>query len=85
MSARNPAGPFVQATEITPPHEFIEFARVDAACILLEGSDCPLQEVGYDFGFGTGNVFSNRLGVPPTQYAASFRHSKTITEPTGIA
>jgi transcriptional regulator GlxA family with amidase domain len=77
MSTRNFARHFVQATGITP-HEFVERARVDAARNHLEGSDHQLKVVAYDTGFGTADrmriVFTERLGVTPAQYRASFRH-----------
>jgi transcriptional regulator GlxA family with amidase domain len=76
MSPRNLARHFVQATGITP-HEFIERARVDAARMMLEGSDRPVKAVAFDCGFGSADrmriVFSTRLDVTPVQYRASFR------------
>ncbi|OSI71636.1 MULTISPECIES: GlxA family transcriptional regulator [Bradyrhizobium] len=78
MSARNLARHFVQATGITP-HEFIERARIDAARMMLEGSDRPLKAVAFDCGFGSADrmriVFTARLGVSPIQYRASFRRT----------
>jgi transcriptional regulator GlxA family with amidase domain len=78
MSPRNLARHFVQETGITP-HEFVERARVDAARMMLEGSDRPLKTVAYDCGFGTADrmriVFRHRLGVTPAQYRASFRET----------
>jgi transcriptional regulator GlxA family with amidase domain len=78
MSARNLARHFVQATGITP-HEFIERARIDAARMMLEGSDRPLKVVAFDCGFGSADrmriVFTARLGVSPIQYRASFRRA----------
>lgn len=78
MSTRNLARHFVQETGVTP-HEFVERARIDAARMRLEGSDQPLKVVAYDCGFGTADrmrvVFSERLGVTPAQYRASFRRS----------
>ena len=78
MSSRNLVRHFVQATGITP-HEFIERARVDAARMMLEGSDRPLKAVAFDCGFGSADrmriVFSTRLGVTPVQYRASFRRA----------
>ncbi|OSJ18139.1 AraC family transcriptional regulator [Bradyrhizobium canariense] len=78
MSARNLARHFVQATGITP-HEFIERARIDAARMMLEGSDRPLKAVAFDCGFGSADrmriVFTARLGVSPIQYRASFRRA----------
>jgi transcriptional regulator GlxA family with amidase domain len=74
MSARNLARHFVQETGITP-HEFVERARIDAARMLLEGSDRALKAVAYDCGFGTADrmriVFHERLGITPAQYRAS--------------
>ena len=76
MSVRNFGRAFVQATGITP-HEFVEQARIDAARRLLEGSDRPLKAVAFDCGFGSADrmriVFSERLGVSPAHYRASFR------------
>jgi transcriptional regulator GlxA family with amidase domain len=81
MSPRNLARHFVQATGITP-HEFIERARVDAARMMLEGSDRPLKAVAFDCGFGSADrmriVFSTRLGVTPAQYRASFRRPEPV-------
>lgn len=80
MSPRNLARHFVQTTGITP-HDFIERARVDAARMMLEGSDRPLKAVAFDCGFGSADrmriVFSSRLGVTPMQYRASFRRTET--------
>jgi len=76
MSVRSFGRAFAQATGITP-HEFVERARVDAARRLLEGSDRPLKAVAFDCGFGSADrmriVFTERLGVSPAQYRASFR------------
>jgi transcriptional regulator GlxA family with amidase domain len=78
MSSRNLARHFVQEAGITP-HEFVERARIDAARMLLEGSDRALKAVAHDCGFGTADrmriVFSERLGVTAAQYRASFRRS----------
>jgi transcriptional regulator GlxA family with amidase domain len=80
MSPRNLARLFVRETGITP-HEFIERARVDAARMMLEGSDQPLKAIAFDCGFGSADrmriVFSTRLGVTPAQYRASFRRSES--------
>ncbi|WP_377831216.1 GlxA family transcriptional regulator (plasmid) [Bradyrhizobium lupini] len=79
MSPRNLARHFVQVTGITP-HDFIERARVDAARMMLEGSDQSLKAVAFDCGFGSADrmriVFSSRLGVTPVQYRASFRRTE---------
>ncbi|MPY75473.1 MAG: helix-turn-helix domain-containing protein, partial [Alphaproteobacteria bacterium] len=87
MSARNLARHFVQETGITP-HEFVERARIDAARMLLEGSDRALKAIAYDCGFGTADrmriVFSKRFGVTPAQYRASFHQSTATSEAAGV-
>jgi transcriptional regulator GlxA family with amidase domain len=79
MSARNLARHFVQEAGISP-HEFVNRARIDAARMMLEGSERALKAVAYDAGFGTPDrmrlVFTERLGVTPAQYRASFRRSE---------
>jgi transcriptional regulator GlxA family with amidase domain len=84
MSPRNLARHFVQETGITP-HEFVERARVDAARMMLEGSDRPLKAVAYDCGFGSVDrmriIFAARLGVTPAQYRASFRRTEVAETP----
>jgi transcriptional regulator GlxA family with amidase domain len=78
MSPRNLARHFVQETGVTP-HEFVERARVDAARMRLEAGDAALKAVAFECGFGTADrmrvVFSERLGVSPAQYRASFRRT----------
>jgi transcriptional regulator GlxA family with amidase domain len=79
MSSRNLARHFMREAGITP-HEFIERARIDAARMLLEGTDRALKAVAHDCGFGSADrmriVFSERLGVTPTQYRANFQRLK---------
>jgi transcriptional regulator GlxA family with amidase domain len=79
MSPRNLARHFVQETGVTP-HEFVERARIDAARMLLEGGDTALKAVAFACGFGTADrmrvVFTERLGVSPAQYRASFRRTE---------
>jgi transcriptional regulator GlxA family with amidase domain len=81
MSPRNFARHFVQETGITP-HEFVERARVDAARMMLEGSELPMKTVAHDCGFGSADrmrlVFIARLGVTPSQYRASFRPAELV-------
>jgi transcriptional regulator GlxA family with amidase domain len=87
MSKRKLARHFVQETGVTP-HEFVERARIDAARMLLEGSDRPLKAVAHDCGFGTADrmrvVFNARLGVSPAQYRASFRRSGDPGDSQGL-
>jgi transcriptional regulator GlxA family with amidase domain len=81
MSARNLVRYFHEETGVTP-HEFIQRVRLDAARMLLEGSDRALKAIAYECGFGSSDrmrlVFSDRLGVTPTQYRASFRRPEDI-------
>lgn len=81
MSGRSLTRHFAQETGITP-HEFVERARVDAARKLLEGSDRALKAVAHDCGFATPDrmriVFSQRLGITPAQYRASFQQSEPL-------
>lgn len=60
MSGRNLSRHFVQETGITP-HEFVERARVDAARKLLESTELPLKAVAYACGFGTADLYADRL------------------------
>lgn len=79
MSPRSLARHFVQETGITP-HQFIERARVNAARMMLEGSDRSLKAIAFDCGFGSADrmriVFRTRLGVTPVQYRSSFRRGE---------
>jgi transcriptional regulator GlxA family with amidase domain len=81
MSARNMVRYFIEETGVTP-HEFIQRVRLDAARMLLEGSDRALKTIAYECGFGSSDrmrlVFSDRLGVTPTQYRASFRRPEKM-------
>lgn len=76
MSARNLTRYFLRETGVTL-HEFVNRARIDAARMLLERSSMPLKTVAYECGFRTADrmrlVFSERLGVTPAQYRATFR------------
>jgi transcriptional regulator GlxA family with amidase domain len=76
MSPRSFARIFARDAKITPA-EFVQRARIDAARHLLEGSDMVIKAVAYHCGFGSAArmrlIFSQRLGVTPTQYRESFR------------
>jgi hypothetical protein len=84
MRARNLLARFMREAEITV-HEFIEPPIIDVACIVLAGSDCPLDDVRYDLGFATGLDLRNRLVERPPRKPASSNQSKALTERTGIA
>ena len=87
MSTRNLSRLFAQNAGITP-REFVERARIDAARMLLEGSDRALKTVAYDSGFGTADrmraVFTERLGISPARYRSSFRRSAQCSSVGGL-
>lgn len=76
MSPRTFARVFARDAKITPA-EFVQRARIDAARHLLEGSEMVIKAVAYHCGFGSAArmrlIFTQRLGVTPTQYRDSFR------------
>lgn len=76
MSPRSFARVFARDAKVTPA-EFVQRARIDAARHLLEGSEMAIKAVAYHCGFGSAArmrlVFSQRLGVTPTQYRDNFR------------
>ena len=76
MSERSFARHFTQATGFTPA-QFVERARVDAACRALSGSDTGLDGIAAHAGFGTGErmrrSFLRHLGVTPQRYRDRFR------------
>lgn len=80
MSARNLTRYFLREAGVTP-HEFVNRARIDAVRMLLERSSMPLKTIAYECGFGTADrmrlVFSDRLGVTPAQYRATFRRQES--------
>ncbi len=81
MSPRNLARHFVQETGVTP-HEFVERARIDAARMQLEAGAAALKAVAFECGFVTADrmrvVFTERLGVSPAQYRASFGRTEEL-------
>lgn len=76
MSPRSFARVFARDAKVTPA-EFVQRARIDAARHLLEGSEMVIKAVAYHCGFGSAArmrlIFTQRLGVTPTQYRDSFR------------
>lgn len=78
MSPRSFARIFVRDAKVTPA-EFVQRARIDAARHLLEGSQLAIKAVAYRCGFGSASrmrlIFSQRLGVTPTQYRERFQHN----------
>ncbi len=81
MSPRNLSRHFVQETGVTP-HEFVERARIDAARMQLEAGAAALKAVAFECGFVTADrmrvVFTERLGVSPAQYRASFGRTEEL-------
>jgi transcriptional regulator GlxA family with amidase domain len=79
MSPRSFARVFARDAKVTPA-EFVQRARIDAARHLLEGSDMVIKAVAYHCGFPSAArmrlVFTQRLGVTPTQYRDSFQKSR---------
>jgi transcriptional regulator GlxA family with amidase domain len=75
MSARHFARVFAREVSMTPM-EFLQSARIDCARNLLETSDLPLKTVAYKSGFGSVRhmrfLFSEKLGLTPTQYREQF-------------
>jgi len=78
MSPRTFARVFARDAKVTPA-EFVQRARIDAARHLLEGSEMAIKAVAYHCGFGSASrmrlIFSQRLGVTPTQYRERFQHN----------
>jgi len=75
MSPRHFSRVFHREVNMTPM-AFLQNARIDRARALLEGSDLPLKTVAYRSGFGSvrymRQVFSERLGVTPSEYREQF-------------
>lgn len=75
MSARHFARVFAREVSMTPM-EFLQSARIDRARNLLETSDLPLKTVAFKSGFGSVRhmrfLFSEKLGLTPTQYREQF-------------
>ena len=75
MSARHFARVFAREVQMTPM-EFLQSARIDRARSLLESSDLPLKTVAFRSGFGSVRhmrfLFSDKLGLTPTQYRQQF-------------
>lgn len=76
MSPRSFARVFAREAGVTPA-EFVLRARIDAARSLLEGSEMAIKAVAWHCGFGSASrmrvIFSQRLGVTPTQYRERFQ------------
>ncbi|KMT53605.1 GlxA family transcriptional regulator [Pseudomonas fildesensis] len=75
MSARHFARSFAKEVGMTPM-AFLQGARIDRARHLLESTDLPLKTVAFHAGFGSVRhmrfLFSDKLGLNPTQYRQQF-------------
>ncbi|MBD8738862.1 GlxA family transcriptional regulator [Pseudomonas fluorescens] len=75
MSARHFARLFAKEVQMTPM-AFLQGARIDRARQLLETTDLPLKTVAFHAGFGSVRhmrfLFSEKLGLNPTQYRQQF-------------
>lgn len=75
MSARNFARRFAEETGITPA-QFVERARLDAACQMLATRDMSLEMIAMAAGFGPAErmrrSFIRHLGVTPNRYRERF-------------
>ncbi|MBV6821645.1 GlxA family transcriptional regulator [Pseudomonas sp. PD9R] len=75
MSPRHFTRVFAREVNMTPM-EFLQSARIDCARNLLETGDLPLKTVAFKSGFGSVRhmrfLFSEKLGLTPTQYREQF-------------
>ncbi|MGY2374560.1 GlxA family transcriptional regulator [Pseudomonas sp. SDO524_S393] len=75
MSARHFSRLFTKEVQMTPM-AFLQGARIDRARQLLETTDLPLKTVAFHAGFGSVRymrfLFSEKLGLNPTQYRQQF-------------
>jgi transcriptional regulator GlxA family with amidase domain len=78
---------FTQQVSITPA-EYIERARVDAACHLLETTRLPIADIARTCGFGTPETmirtFRRRLDTTPSihrHHFSSHEHATTTPQP----
>jgi len=75
MSPRHFSRLFARELDMTPM-AFLQNARIDFARNLLETTELPLKTVAYRSGFGSVRhmrfLFSEKLGLNPTQYREQF-------------
>ncbi|MCB2109124.1 MAG: DJ-1/PfpI family protein [Rhodobacteraceae bacterium] len=77
MSPRNFARVFLAETGLTPA-KFVERARLDMACQLIESTRQPLSAIALKCGFNEQQMrraFTRWLGTNPAEYVARFRGS----------
>lgn len=75
MSVRN-FGRVFRAETGTSPADYVERVRVETARRLLEATECTVERVAEDCGFGTPEAlrraFARRAGISPREYRARF-------------
>ncbi len=75
MSPRNFARAFQREVKLTPM-QYLQNARIEHVRRLLETTDLPLKVVACRSGFGSARhlrtVFSERIGMTPSQYRQQF-------------
>ncbi|WSA87463.1 DJ-1/PfpI family protein [Micromonospora sp. NBC_01796] len=80
MSVRTFTRRFRAETGLSPARWLLQH-RTDHARLLLETTDLPVDQVAQRSGFGTAAALRQQLhqsiGVPPTTYRRTFRHSST--------
>jgi transcriptional regulator GlxA family with amidase domain len=76
MSIRNFSRRFFAETGVTPK-KWLQAARIDRACELLEATDYNIERVARDVGLGTPanfrRVFFQYVGVTPHDYRRLYR------------
>ncbi|MDR5834665.1 helix-turn-helix domain-containing protein [Caballeronia sp. LZ034LL] len=79
MSERNFLRRFKAQIGLTPS-EYLLRARLDASCMLLAGTDLPVDKIARRCGAGSGDglakIFRKRLSISPTEYRLAGRRKE---------
>ncbi|MDR5831941.1 helix-turn-helix domain-containing protein [Caballeronia sp. LP006] len=79
MSERNFLRRFKAQIGLTPS-EYLLRARLDASCMLLAGTDLPVDKIARRCGAGSGDglakIFRKRLSISPTEYRMAGRRKQ---------
>jgi len=71
---------FVKRFQVSPKRFLLEY-RIERACVLLETTECSIQEVsvsvGFDDPFYFSRAFKEAKGISPRQYANQVRRGET--------
>jgi transcriptional regulator GlxA family with amidase domain len=82
MSERNFLRRFKAQIGLTPS-EYLLRARLDASCMLLAGTDLPVDKIARRCGAGSGDglakIFRKRLSISPTEYRMAGRRKQGDT------